>query len=736
MAAARNQPSYNFLTGEPTSPGPLPLRETFRQSQVARADAGNEDLRAQVNTLQYELETLKQERELAALRQERELRDAQNKAEAEYKKAQVCLENLKSIRRVKAYVLQLAESNGKTSASRYDALFKEFQEAQDAALNERQALEKKVRASQDKAQSLQEELDEAQSELSSIGRQSKGQYDELQERYNTLEGSFADLQADLDMKVNALQSVQQNLAKKEDAVEGLENEIMKLKTQSGDADALLVVKRELSDQVAHIKKLEATNREQAAELTKYRKVHKGIEVVEEEKKALEAKLRIMNDLRRELSESQLRRQVLEDERQSWTAYLESEASGNSDLQFDSPEDLARALVRERLEIASLTERLGAIQPELAVKDANIKTLEDEKAALQSELGKLRSSSTTPATTTTGGSDAKARQRLERQRTLAVKEVEYLRAQLKAMDLDEDGETPADTQHTARITELEDLVDKYRGELQKAHADLSAAEKSQLPADDDAASSGDKRRRAPSPSSAATADERLGELRRKNRALQDALSTSQTRAAQLEADSRAQAAQLSQLKASARTRVLELKRNPTATHEALKLSTIRTLREENAALLQPTPATSSTVPAASLQAARDEADELRTAVAEREKRMLRLKQIWSAKSLEFREAVASVLGWKLDFLPNGRVRVTSMFHPGGDAEEGGEANSIVFDGEQGTMKVSGGPESAFAREIADLITFWVEGRKSVPGLLAAMTLEFLERGDAEEGKGDG
>lgn len=67
------------------------------------------------------------------------------------------------------------------------------------------------------------------------------------------------------------------------------------------------------------------------------------------------------------------------------------------------------------------------------------------------------------------------------------------------------------------------------------------------------------------------------------------------------------------------------------------------------------------------------------VADKEKRMQRLKEIWSAKSMEFREAVFSLLGWKLDFLQNGRVRVTHMF--AGNSED----QSIEFDGEKGELK---------------------------------------------------
>ncbi|CAN9081328.1 unnamed protein product [Alternaria alternata] len=76
---------------------------------------------------------------------------------------------------------------------------------------------------------------------------------------------------------------------------------------------------ELSDQVAHIKKLETLTREQNTELKQYRKQHKAIEVVEEEKRSLQAKLRKMDDLERRLGEAELRMQVLEEERHSWTS---------------------------------------------------------------------------------------------------------------------------------------------------------------------------------------------------------------------------------------------------------------------------------------------------------------------------------------------------------------------------------------------------------------------------------
>ena len=53
-------------------------------------DTEKEELRVQVNTLRYELENIKQERDLMVLRHEKELRDVQLKADADFRKAQVC----------------------------------------------------------------------------------------------------------------------------------------------------------------------------------------------------------------------------------------------------------------------------------------------------------------------------------------------------------------------------------------------------------------------------------------------------------------------------------------------------------------------------------------------------------------------------------------------------------------------------------------------------------------------
>ncbi|KAK4498267.1 hypothetical protein PRZ48_010925 [Zasmidium cellare] len=704
--ARENVNSFDIITGAPMSPARPqqrqqprePLRETMKQST---ANTNNEDLRAQLRTVQYELDSLKQERELNELRHEQELRDAQSRADADFKRAQA------------------AESASNAATRKAETLTRDFKEEQDRATNEKAQLEKKIRSLQDDNRSLRDELEEAKADLDSAGRQNKHAFSELEQKHASLQASVEDIQQDLSGKVAALQSTQQKLKQREAEVGELENEVLRLKAQTGDSDTLAVIKKELSEQVAYIKKLEVTNREQLAELKQFRKSQKSVELVEEEKHALEAKVRMMDDLRKELAEAHLQKSILEDEKKEWTSYLETEAASGEDLRYETPEQMAKAFMQERLERLSLMDKLGTVQPELSVKDENIRVLQDEKARLLSELEEARQVSSN-ATTIAAPADAKAKARLERQKTLLTKEVEYLRAQMKTFEAEEAEFNPehVNEEHSKRIHELEEMVEQYRTEVQALQSEFSKVEAPALQTPRKRAREDDE-----------GADERLGELRRKARCLQDDLEKLQSRNQLLEAELKASVSQVASLKDSTRTRALELRNNPTAEFEAIKMSRLRTLVDENAALLaqlEGQPNGTKVVPISTLDNARQQIDELKAQVAKLEKKELRLKQIWGSKSIEFREAVCSILGWKLDMMPNGRVKATSILYPSliNNGEE--EENSIIFDGEQGTMKVSGGPQSVFANEIRHMIDFWVDGRNEIPCFLAACTLEFYDR----------
>ena len=593
---------------------------------------------------------------------------------------------------------------------------KELQSIQDESANQQQNFDKRIKASEERTRSLQEDFDESQTELSTLDRQHQHQLQDVESKRAILQRSLDNLRSEFEQKSTALQEAQDQLSHRDSEFGQLESELLGMKAQIGDVDGLVTIKKELSEQVSHIRKLERSNREQGAELQHFRQIHKAVEIVEEEKRALQNKVRLMDDLRCQLGEAQIQKQRLEEERRSWTSYLEEAGGQDGAVEFESPEAIARALMQERLENASLVEKLGVIQPEVSAREEIIRSLESEKAKLHSELEKQR---------VTGGEN-RAKSRLERQKALAVKEVEYLRAQLKTFESEDltnelDSEVEEDPK-VKRIQDLEGLVDQYRSEIRNLNNDLSKHDEYLQPPD---------ARNLKRPHDDES-DERLGLLSRKNRKLQAELSTLQQSNSLLQAELTASKSQLSSIQEASRIRILSLRSNPTSDFEDMKFSHIAILRDENKALLahlEREPYDTKVVPISTILSARLEIENLEKLVAERDKRLLRLRKVCEAKVMEFREAVQSLLGWRIDWLPNGKMKMTSSLNPGDVDEEDEEdsgSNYLIFDGKKGEMKVGSGPQSEFALEIRGLIRYWVEERKEFPAFLAAATLEFYEK----------
>jgi mitotic spindle assembly checkpoint protein MAD1 len=656
-----------------------------------------EELKAEVGTLRYQINSHEQEKELARLQMENELRDAKRRAEDDFK------------------AKQAAEAERARVVRQCETLQRELEELRAEKETQKRELEARARDALEEARLLQEQLEELSAAKDEAARMADREILDLKTKLAVSQRSCQELEEESRTREEVLQNTQALLSERDETIGSLESEVLRLKAQTGDAETVAVIRRELSDQVTHIRTLEAKNREQFIELKHLRQVHKATQVVEEEKRSLQRKLEAAEAMQNELAEERRQRQRLEDEKRAWTAYLQNEGGTAGDVEFDSPEDMARALIAERLNSASLVEQLGALQPEIVDRDNIIRTLESEKANLLNQIDKLR---------TSGGSvtgNDKARARLDRQRALAVKEVEYLRAQLKTFDMEDMTVQPetVDQQKIKRIQELEDLVDKYKTEVSALHADLTSLESASTSPVQPVV--GSKRAREDDEAE----HEQLGQLARKNRKLQSDLSELQTAHRLLQKEHEVASEQLAAAKEQLKTRILSLRSNPTSNHEATKAATLAALKLENAELLahiQRQPTLFATVPASQLAAAQREIADAKAETASAQKSARRLKEVWAAKSAEFKEAVFSTLGWTVTFIPGGKMRVESVYYPSQTDEH---ENSIVFDGERGTMKVGGGPRSAFANRIADNIKFWVREKGCVPCFLAALTLEFYE-----------
>lgn len=93
---------------------------------------------------------------------------------------------------------------------------------------------------------------------------------------------------------------------------------------------------------------------------------------------------------------------------------------------------------------------------------------------------------------------------------------------------------------------------------------------------------------------------------------------------------------------------------------------------------------------------------------------------------------SLLGYRLDFLASGRVKVTSIYSPTKDL-------NLLFTssvGDVGTMALLGeGENSELGEEIKRQSGFWVQERGSIPAFLASLQLTLFDQtsGGASAGR---
>lgn len=189
-----------------------------------------------------------------------------------------------------------------------------------------------------------------------------------------------------------------------------------------------------------------------------------------------------------------------------------------------------------------------------------------------------------------------------------------------------------------------------------------------------------------------------------------------------------------------TRVLALRQNPAQEWADTRKEVLDKLKEENEALLvrlkdleengvradfadkqqQGEGDHELFVPRQSWEALRHEKNELEEIVKQKEKRLLRLQQVFTAKSAEFREAVESVLGLKFAFYPNGQVRLTSIY----DLSAAFVFQPSKAEGDAKMQLIATG--QAAPQEIEQLMQYWVLQEMNIPCFMASVTLECYDK----------
>ncbi|EWC44071.1 hypothetical protein DRE_07206 [Drechslerella stenobrocha 248] len=570
----------------------------------APADSAQDALLVELNALKYELSTLKQDRELEKLNSNREVHALQKKIQEDGK----------------AFEQERSEKN--FIFERHQTLAGELETVRQGSLNEKMGLESLLRDAQTEVHNLREQLHDLEIAYSTLQRAGKREIEELRAHTHRLDEHVNTLKSQHAAQDVVLQKCQSRLLEREKELLEAQDHGGGTRTKSEDATTLHMLKRELSDQLNHVKALESKSRKLESENQDLRSHTKSISILEEEKRSLETKVQTLDDLREHLSNLELQRSILEEERTAWVAFLQDDPDG---VQFSSPAHLARAYVQTKIEKNLLLEKFGRPDPSIKQKDAEIASLTTENNALEKEIRGLKQDSQ---------KYSKDRQRLERQKELALKEASFLREQLKTYSTEEIALMSGnyDDQKSQRIEELEGLLVEHKNEIgmlakQLQHRELEGV----VPPS------------GYNPKYGSLTHQRdLDQLGQRTKLLENELDGAQ-QAYQLSlVEIKALQKQLAAAETTSRMRVLQLKDNPTARHESTKAETLRVLKEENKALLAQLEGQSGgikLVPIGTLERSRLDVKDMEALVAEKEKRMLRLKEacqsyisFWAMRSI--------------------------------------------------------------------------------------------------------
>ena len=211
-----------------------------------------------------------------------------------------------------------------------------------------------------------------------------------------------------------------------------------------------IVREELHRQVAHMRILESTNTQLMAEVTSLRERHTSVEVLKEEKRDLERKASIAEDLRETVARLEAELEAGRLERDQWAQQVQE----GDDVRRAPSVSVSKDLADLRLKNALLQEEQGAITATLRRREAELddavkKGAEagDRVARLEGDIKELRHHGS----------------RRDRRLELAEREAGFLKALVASFNAEEPAPSEQEEAKLNRIQSLEEVVEALKNE---------------------------------------------------------------------------------------------------------------------------------------------------------------------------------------------------------------------------------------------------------------------------------
>ncbi|KAG7860242.1 hypothetical protein KL939_001728 [Ogataea angusta] len=530
-----------------------------------------------------------------------------------------------------------------------------------------------------------------------------GEFQEIEKR---LEDVIALKDAELRHKDSELlrlrDAMREELALKSSRIEELVNQlrikdsqIVELRERNVHMDetkARELYEKECSNQLEYIRELEKRNLELSNKLRALQSKQDYVQVLKGEKTTLAQRLATYEALETEYEDLKLRYAAMEQKMGDWPisdspATILNKCSAlestNSQL-LQKHENLRNELARTQQEVVDLQSKL---------LESN-----DRQTALKTKLSEKDTENT----------------KLGNNVKLLTQEIQFLKDRIdnvteeNTMLLKNKG---VEAENTQKFEGLVALLESYKQQLQSLQSQET----------------GQKRRRSEQeqPNMAAQLAEELKRKIDENNDLLRTIEEKNKRLVQLELE-------VKKLGSSNDNgfRVLELRDNPAARHERVTRKMLEKLREENQQLVDAKLATDQMIPKTVYERVCLEQDQLQEEIKSLNKRMTRLREMFSSKAARFNEIVFLLLGYKIELLSETKLKMYPKFNRDSfiqvDLSRHGSKKGQLLDGDGIRVKLPA--EAGFQKvDVNNLIRFWVLEKQQPCCFFNALNLELYDKG---------
>ncbi|CDO94928.1 unnamed protein product [Kluyveromyces dobzhanskii CBS 2104] len=590
-----------------------------QQNQEKPLDSLDADqLRRRVLTLQYNYTTLQNEYEISKLSSERETYSLQNRYDKSMNELENALNDTK--------MLYEENLNLKEELKNKDTIPKEDQKAISEYRSEISRLQNEVLLKD-------QQITELTHQVSSQHNESANEVKSLRFEIEGNKSFLLQYEAQIDKHVREVRTLQQQLRTRDDIISELRSRQISADHRIDSTEGLqelTILNKTLKEQLVYTKELEDSNLKQANELKKLRQMKDVQQFLKKENHSLQSKVDQMDNLRQKVESLEVENIDLQEKITQWDI-------SRLDDKFKTPSDVIselKMLQRENLFLLDTNSKLQIDFNQMSM-------LNDEMAIERNQILDLNRDYETSILNL-----KRLNHELEQQKMLSFEECKLLRQQLEEFeDLDQKKDKLSGGQRNASS-----IIEGYKNQSEDLTNELKRLNEELLRNDDNV-----HKRRKITTDLGVTYSQRLNELVLKNKELEKMLSMTKHHSTTLEQ----KIIDLTNLKEK-KIRILQLRDNPLLKEHYIRKEKLTLLKKENSNLLGEWEGES--FPKSVYDRIMFDMKQLENEVFSANKKAARLKEVFNKKSLEFIEAVNTLLGFKLEFLAHGKVKLRSCYKP--------------------------------------------------------------------------